>query len=373
MNERRRRLAFAIFVVALVLAAGGLALRRARDAELGPRPEDFADIPVFDAHVHLEGPLPRLLALMETYRFQRVINLSGGRAHGGLARQVALARQAEGRVVVFARLAYEYARSEVDYGERMAAAQREAHGEGARGLKIHKKLGLELRDMVGDLIPVDAAELDPVFEAAGALHMPVAIHSGDPKAFWLPVDRNNERYEELRAHPDWSLSGKPVPSFDEILNQLERRIGRHPKTTFIAVHFGNCAEDPERVARMLRSYPNMYIDTAARIPEIGRHDPAKMRRFFIEFQDRVLFGSDLGVGPEGRPLWLGSRGKAAPTARDEALFFRATRRYFETADRNFAHPSPIQGDWTISGVNLPREVLEKIYHRNAERLLGLSP
>jgi predicted TIM-barrel fold metal-dependent hydrolase len=359
--------ASAVLVAALALSFGDLD----GDRELGPPPERFADIPIVDVHVHLKRDgVEHLQQLMRRYHFDHVVNLDGGRPRGGLPGQLEAARAAGGAITVFAKLEYGATRRP-GYGEVMARELRRAHAMGARGLKIHKVLGLGLRDPQGRLIPVDAPELDPVFEAAGELGMPVAIHSGDPKAFWLPVDDHNERAAELRAHPDWSLYGKDVPSFDEILNQLERRIARHPHTTFISLHFGNCAEDPARVARMLRAHGNLYIDTAARIPEMGRHDPETMRAFFLEFQDRVLFGTDLGVGREGRPLWLGSRGRGQPTDRDRELFFRATRRYFETADRDFAHPTPIQGDWRISGVDLPRPVLEKIYHANAERLLGV--
>jgi predicted TIM-barrel fold metal-dependent hydrolase len=122
---------------------------------------------------------------------------------------------------------------------------------------------------------------------------------------------------------------------------------------------------------LLRKYPNLFVDTAARIPELGRHDAGQMRAFFIEFQDRVLFGSDLGVGPAPSPLFLGSSGADPPRADDERRFFDASRRYFESGDRQFAHPTPIQGDWKIDGIALPPSVLAKIYHENAERVLGL--
>jgi predicted TIM-barrel fold metal-dependent hydrolase len=281
-----------------------------------------------------------------------------------------VAKRSGGRVTVYASLAYEQVQ-EPDYGRRMAEILRISHRMGARGLKIAKLLGLGLPAPDGRLVPVDDPELDVVFETAGELGMPVAIHSGDPKAFWLPVDDDNERAEELRAHPGWSQHGKQVPTFDEILNQLERRVARHPKTTFVSVHFGNAAEEPERVARALRKYPNLYIDTAARIPEIGRHPPEKMRAFFIEFQDRILYGSDLGVGPPGTPLFLGSEGPEPATDKDEVRFFTATKRYFETRDRDFEHPTAIQGLWKISGIDLPREVLAKVYGQNAVRVLAL--
>jgi predicted TIM-barrel fold metal-dependent hydrolase len=338
-----------------------------------PSPAPPAErLPIVDVHVHLSpGGAERLVALMKRYGFDHAINLSGGTPLRGLAEQLEIARAAPGKITVFTTLAYEQVRRP-GYGERMAELLRQAHAQGARGLKIAKALGLGLPTPDGRLMAVDDPGLDPVFEAAGALHMPVAIHSGDPRAFWLPVDPKNERYDELEAHPGWALHGEPVPSFDEILNQLERRVARHPKTNFISVHFGNCAEDPDRVARWLRKYPNLYIDTAARIPEMGRHPPAKMRDFFIEFQDRILFGSDLGVGPEGTSLFLGSEGDRPPTPEEQELFFSATHRYFETADRDFAHPTPIQGKWKISGIGLPRAVLEKVYAKNAIRLLKLD-
>jgi predicted TIM-barrel fold metal-dependent hydrolase len=325
-----------------------------------------------DFHVHFAPDgLPRLLALMKEHGIRHIVNLSGGHPQGGLARQLAAARASGGKITVFTGLAYEQAEAP-GYGARMARLLELAHDMGARGLKIAKALGLGLPRPDGTLMPVDDPELDVVFETAGRLGMPVAIHSGDPRAFWLPVDETNERRAELTAHPGWSLHGRKVPSFDGILEQLERRVARHPKTTFVSVHFGNCAEDIDRVAALLRRYPNLRIDTAARIPEIGRHPREKLQAFFREFQDRIHYGSDLGIGPPGEPLFLGSSGAEPPTTEEEALFFSSTRRFFETADRGFAHPTPIQGDWKIDGIDLPRPILEKIYSGNTRRLLGID-
>jgi predicted TIM-barrel fold metal-dependent hydrolase len=369
-------------LVALVSCAGlWLILTRVLDrrdrAPAGGSPSALgaaepSRIPIIDVHVHLSASaVPRLQQLMARYGIQQVVNLSGGHPLAGLDEQLRASAASPGKIVVFAGLAYEQARH-ASYGERMASLLRLAHERGARGLKIAKLLGLGLRDAKGQLIRVDDPALDPVFEVAGELHMPVAIHTGDPEAFWLPVDASNPRRAELEAHPGWALYGQDVPSFDELLGQLETRIARHPSTTFIAVHFGNAAEHPDRVARMLRRYPNMYIDTAARIPELGRHPPPLMRAFFIEFQDRILYGSDLGVGPEPNPLFLGSQGSQPPGAAEQERFFSASRRYFESADLAFDHPTPIQGDWKISGIALPRRVLAKVYHDNAARLLQLD-
>jgi predicted TIM-barrel fold metal-dependent hydrolase len=373
-----------MIALAALIAGGGIALLAAgRDddrahgsptpaAPLPPASSVARGIPIIDVHVHVSADaIPRLTRLMARHGVERAVNLSGGHPLSGLDEQLLAAARDPGKIVVFTSLAYEQARY-TDYGERMASLLRIAHARGARGLKIAKALGLGLRGSDGQRIPVDDPKLDPVFEAAGELGMPVAIHTGDPEAFWLPVDERNPRRDELRAHPGWALYGKDVPSFDALLAELEARIARHPSTTFISVHFGNAAERPEHVARMLRKYPNLYIDTAARIPELGRHPPDVMRAFFVEFQDRILYGSDLGVGPEPTPLFLGSQGSKAPTAAERELFFSATRRYFETADREFAHPTPIQGNWKISGLALPRSILQKVYRDNAARVLHLE-
>jgi predicted TIM-barrel fold metal-dependent hydrolase len=325
-----------------------------------------------DAHVHAAlGCGPELADLMDRYGFDHVVDLSGGAGGRLLAAHLAQAASMPGRITVFATLAYALAQ-EPGYGPRMAALVEAAHGAGAKGLKIAKALGLGMRRSDGSLVPVDDPELDVVFETAGRLGMPVAIHTADPKAFWKPVGPDNERSAELSVHPGWGYHDAPVPSFEELLDQFERRVARHPHTTFIGVHFGNDAEDPDRVERMLRDHPNLYVDLAARIPELGRHPARRMHDLLVRWQDRVLYGTDLGVGPPGEPLMLGSTGATPPTDADRDLFFGATTRWLETADRAFPHPTPIQGAWTIDGVDLPPEVLEKIYWKNAARVIGIE-
>lgn len=366
--------AVALLLVIAWAAGGVFSSGQDRSAASPPEPRhvgagQFGGI--IDVHVHLSpSAVPRLTKLMDRYGVSRVVNLSGGTPLQGLDEQLAAAALAPGKLIVFTTLAYEQTRF-ADYGERMARLVRIAHARGARGLKIAKVLGLGLTKPSGERIPVDDPALDPVFAAAGELGMPVAIHSGDPEAFWLPVNARNPRKDELEAHPGWALHGRDVPSFSSLLGELEARIARHPGTTFISVHFGNDAEHPDDVARMLRKYPNLYIDTAARIPELGRHPAPAMRSFFIEFQDRILYGSDLGVGPEPTPLFLGSQGPRPPTAQEVERFFSSSDRYFTTADRQFDHPTPIQGNWKIDGIALPPAVLAKVYHRNAARLLAL--
>ena len=259
------------------------------------------------------------------------------------------------------------------WGADLAASVREAKALGARGLKIPKGLGLGFTDFTGALIPVDSPELDAVFDECGRQGLPVAIHVGDPKAFWRPPTPDNERYDELGVHPEWSFNGAPVPSWEELAAALERRIARHPKTTFISVHFGNDPEDPAHVAALLDRYPNLYVDTAARVPEIGRQPPAMLRAIFERHADRILFGTDLGVGADPADLMLGSTGATPPTQADIDRFFGATWRFFETSDVQFEHPTPVQGRWKIDGIGLSPATLRKVYGENAVRLLAITP
>jgi predicted TIM-barrel fold metal-dependent hydrolase len=336
-------------------------------------------LPRIDVHTHITPDgVERALALMDKWGIDAMVNLSGmypGPPRYMLETQLAAAKKAGGRIAVFANVDFRAVRFRPnDYGAYLAAELEEAKQQGAVGLKISKALGLgyPAPDMKR-LLAVDDPGLDPLFEKAGALGMPVAIHTGDPKAFWKPADRKNERYDELKAHPDWSFHGEPVPSWEALYQAFERRVARHPGTTFIGVHFGNAPEDPGLVARMLDKYPNLYVDTAARVPEIGRHNPEKMRRFFEKYQDRVLFGTDTGIGASQDEMMYGSNGADPPTEEDEVRFFTATWRYFETGDRKFEHPTPIQGRWRIHGVALPEPVLRKIYFENAARVLGFKP
>ncbi|MGE4181654.1 MAG: amidohydrolase family protein [Limisphaerales bacterium] len=256
-----------------------------------------------------------------------------------------------------------------DFGEKAAAQVDEARRLGAAGLKEYKRLGLYLRDGAGKLLRVDDPKLDPVWRRCGEVGLPVSIHVADPRAFWLPFDSTNERWKELRDHrPWWFGDAKVYPAREELLDALDRVIGRHPGTTFVCVHFANNAEDLDWVERALDRRPNMWADLAARIPEVGRHDPAKVRRLFERHADRIVFATDFQV--HGK-LILGSSGDdERPTDDDAVSFFEKHWRFLETTDRDFAHMTPIQGDWTISGIGLSAPVLRKIYFDNARRLLA---
>ena len=347
-------------------------------APVGPPKASFvpSDIPRIDVHTHIEvGALRKAIALLGAHRIVHIVNLSGGSPGGdGLEETLAEARQV-GHTTVFVNPEFREAKKGPGYGARMAAKIKQAHELGAVGVKLTKGLGLGYTDANRQLLAVDDRGLDPLFDMAGKLGMPVTIHSGDPKAFWKPPTPDNERFDELRVHPGWSFFGAPV-TWEDLYAQFERRVARHPKTIFIGAHFGNDPEDPARVGAMLDRHKNLMIDTAARVPEIGRvdanHDPARMRAFFEKYRARILFGTDVGVGNDDADLMLGSTGATPPGPADVERFFTSTWRWFETNDKQIPSPTPIQGRWSIDGIGLPRDVLEAVYHANAEKLLGVK-
>jgi predicted TIM-barrel fold metal-dependent hydrolase len=193
--------------------------------------------------------------------------------------------------------------------------------------------------------------------------MPVSIHVADPEAFFLPIDRFNERYEELQHHPDWSFHGRDFPTFRQLMEARDRLFARHPRTTWVALHVGHHAEDLHDVANLLDRFPNAYVELGARIAELGRQ-PRTSRRFFERYQDRILFGTD--AVPNG---------KETPQQIFEDDLYEIYYRFLETEDEYFDYapaPVPPQGRWRIYGLGLPDAILKKVYHDNAARILRLD-
>jgi hypothetical protein len=371
---------------ALVLAAGAAAAffawrappngTRPSPRATGPdAPRVGADIPKIDVHVHVAPRLAaRAVELLGAQGIAVALNASGGAPGQGLELSEESAEHTGGRLLYYCNLSFAGVESP-EWGTYVRETLEGCKQRGARGLKISKALGLGIRLSDGSLLAVDDARLDPVFETCADLSLPVLIHSGDPVAFFQPNGPENPRREELAAHPEWSFHGeyapgRPWPSWEQIYTQFERRVLRHPRTKFLGAHFGNAPEDPRRVAALLERAPNFHIDTAARLPEIGRRPAAEMRAFFVKWQDRILFGSDTAITPDG--LTLGSRGEDHDRPENLPAFFLTHWRYFETDEARLPSPTPIQGRAPIDGIGLPRTVLEKLYHANAERLFAIT-
>jgi predicted TIM-barrel fold metal-dependent hydrolase len=332
-----------------------------------------ARFPVIDFHTHITGSNTgndnirfglqpeNCLEVMQRRNIRTMVDLTGG--HGaGLREALRLLPQAHpGQFIVFTEPVWAKA-SDPDYPKYQADQIQDAHSAGAKGLKVLKTLGLFLREAGNHkLVRIDDPRFDPMWEAAGSLNMPVAIHSSDPRAFFLPIDRFNERWEELHAHPDWSFHGKDFPSDRELQEARRAVMRRHPRTKFVCLHVAE-SEDLGYVSECMDQHPNMHVDIAARIGELGRQ-PRASRRFFDRYQDRIVFGTDASAGTETPQQTFG-----------DALY-EIYYRFLETEDEYFDYapaPIPPQGRWRIYGVGLNERVLRKVYQDNAARLLGIT-
>jgi predicted TIM-barrel fold metal-dependent hydrolase len=327
--------------------------------------------PVIDVHTHLTWrgttaesirtivPPEELLKVMDAANIRTLVNLTGGVGAAVKDGVEKFDKKYPGRFLQFTQPHYNRV-NEPGYARFQGEAIYQAHKDGAHGLKILKSLGLVVRDADKKLIKIDDRRFDPMWEACGGLGIPVSIHVSDPVAFFTPIDRFNERWEELNNHPDWSFYGSDFPSNEEILNARNRVIERHPKTKFIVLHVGNFAENLGHVAGCLDRYPNMYVEIGARVGELGRQ-PRTSRKFFEKYQDRIMFGTD--AVPNG---W-----ETPQQVYCEELY-QIYYRFLETEDEYFDYAPakvPPQGRWRIYGIGLPETILRKVYHQNAERVL----
>ena len=338
--------------------------------------------PVIDVHTHLTrgaqsknsvtlGEEIKLLAspddilpVMDRKNIRLMVNLTGNYGKGLEEAIQRFQRAHPDRFMVFTEPAWDHFKRP-NYPRWQADEIGRAHQAGARGLKVLKTLGLYLREDVtsGPLVKIDDPRFDLMWEACAGFKMPVAIHIADPEAFFLPIDRFNERFEELNLHPDWSFYDRDFPSNKDLLEARDRMFARHPKATFIALHVGNNAENLASVSECLDRFPNMYVELAARIGELGRQTRTA-RKFFEKYRDRIMFGTDAAPNATMTPQQVLS-----------AELYEIYYRFLETEDEYFDYapaPKPPQGRWQIYGLGLPESILRKVYYENAERVLGIG-
>jgi predicted TIM-barrel fold metal-dependent hydrolase len=320
--------------------------------------------PVIDAHDHLgqpfgggwdSKPLNELLDLLDEAGVTQYVDLDGGWGEDILHHHLDYFKaKAPGRFQIFGGVDWSQWETRGDGFADWAAGRLKVQAEaGAQGLKIWKPFGLHVKDHRGQLVKVDDARLSPIWEMAGELKLPVMVHVADPVAFFDPIDETNERWEEIGSRPDWAFTSPPFPPFMEIMTGFFNLVKRHTSTIFIGAHVGCYGENLGWVGKMLDECPNYYIDISARLGELGRQ-PYTARKFFVQYQDRILFGSDM-----------------SPNLDEYRLYYR----FLETDDEYFNYNTsevPGQGRWYVHGMYLPVDVLEKIYYKNAAALLKMD-
>jgi uncharacterized protein len=252
---------------------------------------------------------------------------------------------APGRIVHFTNVDFDGAGAP-GWAERAVRELQQDVAAGARGLKIYKSLGMDDRDAAGERLHVDDPRLDPVFEACARLGVPVLIHTADPAPFWQPRDARNERLYELIEIPDRWRDPAKNPSWATLIAEQHNLFRRHPRTAFIDAHLGWMGNDLGRLGKLLDELPNVQTEIGAVLAELGRQ-PRFAREWLTRYQDRVMFGKDTWAAGE------------YPT------YFRT----LETADDAFPYYRRRHAFWKIYGLDLPDEVLRKLYYANALRVV----
>ena len=327
----------------------------------------FSKFPVIDAHNHLGGTLfdkdvvnnqfnmtatpASVYASLEKYNIKHIVSLDGFPDKERMETHIReYVEKYPGRFSIFTQIDFNRIENS-DFGVWVDRHLGTYVSRGITGIKIHKSLGLNLKLQNGSYLKPDDDLLRPLWEGAAKYDLPVLFHIGDPVSFFDKViDHTHERYDELFEHPDWSYGNSDCPRFRELQDCQENMLRKNPDTRFIIPHVGGYPENLKEVGRMLDTYPNMYVDTAERIAELGRQ-PYTARDFLIKYQDRILYGTDLI--PNNTNI-------------------SGNYRFYETKDEYFPYNSldeHNQGRWNIYGVYLPDDVLKKIYFENALRVI----
>jgi predicted TIM-barrel fold metal-dependent hydrolase len=313
-------------------------------------PRTKAKFPFVDVHSHQWNRTPedvdKIVADMDRIGLAVMVNLSGGSGETLRKNIEMLSGRHPKRFVTFANIDFA-AIDEPDFAVKAARQLEEDVRNGAAGLKIYKNLGMSLTDKSGKRVPTDDPRLDPIWRKAGELGIPVLIHTGEPAAFWLPVDKHNERWLELTQFPQRQRNdAAKFVSFEQTMGEQFSLFRRHPKTTFISAHLAWLGNDLARLGKLLDEMPNVYTELGAVLYDLGRQ-PRAAREFLIRYQDRVLMGKD---------SW---------NADEFAVYFRV----LETEDEYFDYYRKRHAFWKMYGLGLPDEVLEKIYFRNALKIV----
>ncbi len=305
--------------------------------------------PFIDIHNHqFDMPvkdLSDLVSEMDSLNMAFMVNLSGFRGQYLKMCLDNIKKNAPERLGVFVNLNWENIDSDT-FLENNIKILRDAKKDGAIGLKVYKSLGLTDKDSSGNRIAINDPRIDPIWEECGKLGFPVLIHSADPALFWKPKDKNNERWLELKQKPNRYRNPDLFPSFESIIAEQHNVFEKHPKTTFINAHLGWMGNDLDRLSSHLDKYPNVVTEIGAVLAELGRQ-PKRARKFFIDHQDKILFGKD------------------AYNQQEYYTYFRV----LETEDEYFDYYRKRHAFWKMYGLGLPDSILKKVYYKNALRIL----
>jgi len=364
-------------MAAALISAAGLTAYGSEKERLNSR---ITGGKAIDAHIHVsDGKVKRALEVMDDNSIRygvSIASISGDDPNQYVGDKafyeiIDAMKPYKNRLGLHYSFDWEPAETDPDFFRKAPDMLEKAVKAGAIGLKNLKQLGLTARDPEGKLLAIDDPRLFPIWERAEKLGIPVAFHTGDPVAFFRPWNSDNERWDELKLHPEWSFADQSkYPPLETLFKQVNNVYRKFRNVRFVAVHVAGYSENLREVGKWLDELPNLSIDTAARIGELGKHPASEGHEFFTKYQDRIMFGTDLAY-------WNNCDVQGAGPCRNFSLeedhkFYDIHWRYFQTNDKHFDHPTPIQGNWKIDGIGLQPEVLRKIYWDNAYKFYKLD-
>jgi predicted TIM-barrel fold metal-dependent hydrolase len=384
-------------VLMTLLIAAALAAAAEPQATQNDRPLFKTGYRVVNVHHHWGTPdadaVRAQIDAMDQAGVAAAVNLDAGRSEDTLPAWMELEKKHPGRFVNFAKFTakdFENIR-EPGFFEGLVRELERSAKMGIRGVKIWKDLGMIIRDGTGALLKVDDPRLDPFWAKCGELGLVVFIHTADPKEYWVPLTYNSLHYgartEEMQYY---KIPG--MPRWEELIEQRDNVVRKHPGTTFIGAHFGSMTFDLQGLAERLDRFQNFHVECAARLRILGRLNPKAVRDFFAKYQDRILFGTDgmvlftrkpsgpknILIYPVDDPEYVRTDLRDAEAVRrwkaDQARTYARYFEYFESDRTDLLDPSHFEESWArLAGAKLPPAVLEKFYHGNAERLIpGLT-
>ena len=346
----------------IALLAAACAPRATSDTVDAPAPMPVADLralPKIDVHAHYRTDRPELAPTLAAWNARVVlVNVTGADREIERQWQDYLALRAAHPERFFLVATFDPFRfEEPDFVPRVIAQLRAAIAAGAKGVKVWKDIGMELKDAQGRYVQIDHPRFQPIWDFLVEQQVPVLAHIAEPIAAWRPLDPANPHFNYYSANPRYHAYQHPeIPRHEEIIAARDRWLARNPRLVVVGMHLGSLEHDVGEVAKRLDAYPNLVVETAARISDLATQPSERVRDFIIRYQDRVMWGTDFADGSATRA--------ALERALDQHW------RYYGAADT--VTVGNTRG-WhrTVRGLALPRAVLEKFAHRNAERVLKL--
>jgi predicted TIM-barrel fold metal-dependent hydrolase len=311
-----------------------------------------AKFPFIDVHNHQwrmdSMDLSILVNQMDSLNLQIMVNLSGrGRGDQSYFENVMknVKENYPDRFVIFTNINLQTIDQE-NWTENTVKQLEADVALGAKGLKIYKSQGMFNVDKQGNRVKINDPRIDPVWAKCGELGIPVLIHAADPKPFWHPHDSLNERWLELKLRPNRKRNDTNPAPWETIIAEQHNIFEKHPGTNFINAHMGWYANDLAHLGELMEKYPNMYTEIGAVIAELGRQ-PRNAKKWFEKYQDRVMFGKD---------YW-------------NPVEYHTYFRVLETDDEYFPYYKKYHAYWKMYGLDLPEEILKKLYYKNALQLI----